>query len=557
MRANIEGGGEGLMLDLWYKNAVIYCLDVETFMDSNGDGIGDFQGLSDRLDHIEALGCTCVWLLPFYPSPNRDNGYDVTDFYGVDPRFGTLGDFVAFTHAAHDRGLRVIVDLVANHTSIEHPWFQEARRDPQSRFRDWYVWSKEEPTDLREGIVFPGVQETTWTYDELAGAWYMHRFYPHQADLNITNPAVKAEIEKIMGFWLQLGVSGFRVDAVPFLIEHRGVPDEHRPTEAPQRYLTDLRDFLAWRKAEAVLLAEANIPMNEVNDYFGVEGDRMHLIFNFLLNQHLFLAFAREDTEPIRRVMMCTPNIPPKGQWASFLRNHDELDLGRLSESERAECFSAFGPEPRMHLYERGIRRRLAPMLGGDKRRLQLAYSLMFALPGTPVFWYGEEIGMGDDLSLDERNSVRTPMQWADEPNAGFSTAEASALVRPVVSEGAFDYRRVNVADQRDQADSLLQFLERLVRIRRSCPEVGWGRCVVLPTTETSVLALRYDWEGTTTVILHNIADRVVQCTLSPDFEHLRHLFSNQNDREAHDGRSPIALDGFGFRWMRATGVRR
>src|SRR5919106_1254536 len=333
------------MLDLWYKNAVIYCVDVETFMDSNGDGIGDFPGLSDRLDHIEALGCTCVWLLPFYPSPNRDNGYDVTDFYGMDPRLGTLGDFVAFTHAAHDHGLRVIVDLFANHTSTEHPWFQQARRDPDSRLRDWYVWSKEEPKDLREGLVFPGVQETTWTYDELAEAWYMHRFYPHQADLNITNPAVKKEIEKVMGFWLQLGVSGFRVDAVPFLIEHRGVPDEHRPTEAPQRYLTDMRDFLAWRKAEAVLLAEANIPMHEVNEYFGVEGDRMHVIFNFLLNQHLFLALAREDAEPIRRVMMDTPNIPPKGQWASFLRNHDEVDLGRLSQSERAECFSAFGPE--------------------------------------------------------------------------------------------------------------------------------------------------------------------------------------------------------------------
>src|ERR671913_1725629 len=452
------------MLDLWYKNAVIYCLDVETFMDSDGDGVGDFQGLADRLDHVEDLGATCVWLLPFYPTPNRDNGYDVTDFYAVDPRLGTFGDFVAFTHAAHDRGLRVIIDLVANHTSIDHPWFQEARRDPTSRYRDWYVWSKEKPKDLHEGMVFPGVQDATWSYDELAQAWYMHRFYEHQADLNIANPEVREELEKVMGFWLQLGVSGFRLDAVPFLIEYRGVPAEERPKEDPHEHLARMRDFLSWRRAEAMLLAEANITMDQVDEYFGPSGDRLHMIFNFMLNQHLFLSLTRKDAEPIRRVMAQTPAIPPKSQWASFLRNHDELDLGRLSDEERAECFAAFGPEPHMQAYQRGIRRRLAPMLGGDARRLKLAYSLMFALPGTPVFWYGEEIGMGDDLSLPERNSVRTPMQWADEENAGFSKADADRLVRPVVSEGPFSYRAVNVAMQRAQPGSLMDELQRLIR---------------------------------------------------------------------------------------------
>jgi maltose alpha-D-glucosyltransferase/alpha-amylase len=249
------------MLDLWYKNAVIYCLDVETFMDSNGDGVGDFQGLTDRLDHIEALGATCIWLLPFYPTPNRDNGYDVTDFYAVDPRLGTLGDFVAFTHAARDRGLRIIVDLVANHTSIDHPWFQDARRSPSSRYRDWYVWSKEKPENIHEGVIFPGVQEAIWTYDDVAGAWYMHRFYKHQADLNIANPEVREELDRVMGFWLQLGVSGFRLDAVPFLIEYRGLPKHEQPQRDPHEYLSHLRDFLSWRKAEAILLAEANIPM--------------------------------------------------------------------------------------------------------------------------------------------------------------------------------------------------------------------------------------------------------------------------------------------------------
>lgn len=546
------------MLDLWYKNAIIYCVDVETFMDSNGDGIGDFGGLADRLDHVEALGATCIWLLPFYPTPNRDNGYDVTDFYAVDPRLGTLGDFVAFTHAAHDRGLRVIIDLVANHTSVDHPWFQEARHDPNSRYRDWYVWSKDKPENIHEGVVFPGVQDTTWTYDEVARAWYMHRFYPHQADLNIANPEVREEIEKVMGFWLQLGVSGFRLDAVPFLIEYRGVPEEERPKEDPHDYLDRMRDFASWRRAEAMLLAEANITMDQVDEYFGPTGDRLHMIFNFMLNQNLFLALSRKDAEPIRRVMAQTPAIPPKSQWASFLRNHDELDLGRLADSERGEVFSAFGPTPEMQAYERGIRRRLAPMLDGDERRLKQAFSLMFALPGTPVLWYGDEIGIGEDLSLPERNSVRTPMQWADEPNAGFSAGSAERLVRPVVSGGAFDYRRVNVAAQRDLDGALMSTVQRLVRTRRACPEVGWGRCEVLETGETGVLALRYDWQGETVLILHNLGDREVEVKVSLErIGRLRPLLCDQDDRAMRNASDPISLNSYGYRWFRAQGERR
>ncbi|MDQ4137099.1 MAG: alpha-amylase family protein [Pseudomonadota bacterium] len=546
------------MLDLWYKNAVIYCVDIETFMDSNGDGVGDFEGLAHRLDHIEALGATCVWLLPFYPTPNRDNGYDVMDFYGVDPRLGTLGDFVAFTRAAHDRGLRVIIDLVVNHTSIDHPWFQEARRDPASRYRDWYIFSKEKPKNIREGVVFPGVQDATWTYDRTAKAWYMHRFYEHQADLNIANPAVREEIEKVMGFWLQLGVSGFRLDAVPFLIEYRGVPAEQQPKQDPHLYLKDMRDFLTWRRAEAMMLAEANITMDQVDEYFGPQGDRLHVIFNFMLNQHLFLALARGDAEPIRRVMARTPAIPHSAQWATFLRNHDELDLGRLTDAERTEAFAAFGPKPHMQAYERGIRRRLAPMLGGDERRIKLAFSLMFALPGTPVIWYGDEIGMGDDLSLPERNSVRTPMQWADEPNAGFSTASTKNLVRPVVSRGSFRYRDVNVAAQRDLDSSLMDTVQRLVRTRRSCPEVGWGECRVIDTDETGVLALRYDWRGESLLIVHNLADQEAEVKVGFEgAKRLKPLFSNRDDRTMRDAAKPIPLDPYGFRWFRADGERR
>jgi maltose alpha-D-glucosyltransferase / alpha-amylase len=543
--------------DLWYKNAVIYCLDVETFMDSDGDGVGDFQGLADRLDHIEDLGATCVWLLPFYPSPNRDNGYDVTDFYGVDPRLGTLGDFVAFMHAAEDRGLRVIVDLVANHTSIDHPWFQEARRGPNSRYRNWYIWSKEKPENIHEGVVFPGVQEAIWSYDEVAGAWYMHRFYEHQADLNIANPEVKTELEKVMGFWLQLGVSGFRVDAVPFLIEYHGLPEHQQPKEDPHRYLNDLRDFLSWRRAEAVLLAEANIKNDQIDEYFGPTGDRMQMIFNFMLNQHVYLALARGDAEPIRRVMREQPLIPKNSQWATFLRNHDELDLGRLTEAERAECFAAFGPEKHMQAYGRGIRRRLAPMLG-DARRLKLAFSLMFALPGTPMIWYGEEIGMGDDLSLPERNSVRTPMQWSDEPNAGFSRAAPDKLVRPVVVESPFDYRRINVAAQRDAPGSLMEHVQRAIRTRRGCPEIGWGETEVLDTSEECVLAIRCNWRGETIVTLHNLAERRVEVRTRLDgIDKLRPIFCNDNHRQMRDAAEPIVLDAYEFRWFRAGGERR
>ncbi|HET9200329.1 MAG TPA: alpha-amylase family protein, partial [Dehalococcoidia bacterium] len=382
--------------DRWYKNAIVYCLDVETFQDSDGDGVGDFQGLVSRLDYLWSLGVSCVWLLPFYPSPNRDNGYDVIDYYGVDPRLGNLGDAAEFLQGANERGIKVIIDLVVNHTSDQHPWF-EAARDRDSQYREYYVWSDEEPADAEEGVVFPGVQESTWTFDEKAGAYYHHRFYKHQPDLNIGNQKVRQEIRRIMGFWLALGVSGFRIDAAPFLIELPSAGKDDLTFE----YLDDFYGFLSWHSAGAILLAEANVTHDQVLEYFG-DGDRMQMIFNFFLNQHVFLALARGEAEPIVRALKKQPNIPPTAQWANFLRNHDEIDLGRLTEKERQECFEAFGPEPYMQLYERGVRRRLAPMLGGDRRRIEMAFSLAFSLPGTPVIWYGDEIGMGEDLSLPE-----------------------------------------------------------------------------------------------------------------------------------------------------------
>ncbi len=537
------------MLDLWYKNAVFYCLDVDAFMDGNGDGIGDFQGLTDRLDHLEALGITCVWLTPFYKTPDRDNGYDVTDFYAVDPRLGSLGDFVSFARAARHRGLRVIVDLVVNHTSIDHPWFQAARSDPASPFRDWYVWSDEKPADADEGVVFPGVQQSTWTWDEQAKAYYFHRFYWHQADLNIANPAVREEIEKIMGFWLELGVSGFRIDAVPFLIEYTGL--KHHPDGDPHEYLTEIRDFLSWRKAEAVILAEANIPMDQADEYFG-NGDRMTMVFHFMLNQRLFLALARGDGRPVTDMLRHTPKIPKTAQWAHFLRNHDELDLGRLSEDERQEVFRAFGPEPDMQIYKRGIRRRLGPMLNGDHRRIAVAFSLMFALPGTPVLWYGDEIGMGEDLSLSERNSVRTPMQWNGRPNAGFSRADAGSLNRPVVSEGPFGFDKVNVALQRDDPNSLLEQVRRMIRERRAHPEIGWGSYEIVDSGQDSVVALRQTWQGNSVVTLHNLADRQVQAQLDlADHGPVKALLASPGVAPPASSDQAVCLEPYGFCWLK------
>ena len=397
-----------MIKDLWYKNAIVYCLSVATYMDANGDGVGDFQGLMRRLDYLHGLGITAIWLMPFQGSPGRDSGYDISDYYCVNPAYGTLGDFVEFTHAAKQRGIRILIDLVVNHTSDEHPWFQEARRDPSSKYRDWYIWSDKKPPHADEGMVFPGVQKSTWTHDRVAKQWYFHRFYDFQPDLNTSNPAVQAEILKIMGFWIQLGVSGFRMDAVPFVIGTKG-PDVTRPREQYDMLRT-FREFLQWRVGDSIILAEANVLPNTDMQYFGDDGDRMHMMFNFQVNQNLFFALASSDTRPLIKALQRTESRPDSGQWGIFLRNHDELDLGRLTEAQRQKVFEAFGPNKQDQLYDRGIRRRLAPMLGGDRRRLELAYSLMFTLPGTPVLRYGDELGMGDDLSLPERTCGRTPM---------------------------------------------------------------------------------------------------------------------------------------------------
>lgn len=541
-----------IIADLWYKNAVIYSLDLQSFMDSNGDGVGDFEGLSRRLDYLEALGVDAIWIAPFQPTPNRDNGYDVSDYYGVDPRHGSSGDFVEFMHQAGNRGIKVLIDLVVNHTSDQHRWFQSARSDPQSEYRDWYIWSKKRPKDWNKGMVFPGIQTETWTYDEKAKEWYFHRFYNFQPDLNMDNPDVRAEVRRVIGYWLQLGVAGFRVDAVPFLLE--SVVDGEIQPKPDFDHLYDIHRFMQWRRGDGVLLGEANVTPANTKRYFGEHGAGIQMMFNFWVNQRLFYALATGDARPLVTGLRQTQAIPSMSQWANFLRNHDELDLGRLSDEERQAVFDRFAPEERMQLYHRGIRRRLAPMLG-SRPQLEFAHSLLFALPGTPVLRYGDEIGMGDDLSLNERESVRTPMQWSEERNAGFSVADRP--VTPVIDSGPFGYRAVNVEAQRRDPTSMLNFTRKMIRLRHETPEVGWGDWTILRTGSRHVLAIRYDWRGNSVVTLHNFDASPCEVSIRVGTEEGQQLTNLLEDEilVGRGGKHHVRLDAHGFSWFRVGGL--
>ncbi|HEX3482908.1 MAG TPA: alpha-amylase family protein [Kofleriaceae bacterium] len=539
--------------DLWYKNAVIYCLDVGTFMDANGDGVGDFKGLMRRLDYLAGLGVTCVWLMPFQKSPRRDDGYDISDYYQVDERFGTLGDFVDFTHEARQRGIRVMIDLVVNHTSDQHPWFQAARRDKRSKYRDYYLWADKRPRDAGDGVVFPGVQKTTWTRDPVAGKYYFHRFYDFQPDLNTHNPEVQDEIRKIMGFYLQLGVCGFRMDAMPFVIQSKGAGKrivEH------YTMLRSFREFLQWRSGDAIILAEANVVPDVSINYFGDDGDRLHMMFNFWVNQRVFYALATADSRPLRKALDQTRRRPPTGQWANFLRNHDELDLGRLDDAQRQRVFDAMAPAATMQLYNRGIRRRLAPMLDGDRRRIEVAYSLLFTLPGTPVIRYGDELGMGDNLRLKERNCARTPMQWSTEPHAGFTRSDQPIL--PVIEDGPYGFHKVNAAEQRRDPQSMLNWTERIIRMRKEVPEIGWGKFTLIDAGHDAVIAIRYDWRNNSVVTLHNLGSEAIEIRLrlgDARAHTLVNLLSEDHSEANRRGQHTIVLEPYGYRWYRVGGL--
>jgi trehalose synthase len=543
----------GITADVWWKNSVIYCLDVQTFADSDGDGIGDFGGLTERIDYLAGLGVTCIWLMPFYPTADLDDGYDISEHYAVDSRLGSFGDFTEFVAIAHDRGMRVIADLVVNHTSDQHPWFQSARAGRDSRFREFYVWQDEVPEDGPSGVVFPGEQAGVWTFDPKADQYYLHRFHHHQPDLNVASERVRTEIRKVMGFWMAQGLSGFRVDAVPFLLEVDGVDEEMEL--APHQYLRDLRAFMQRRDGGAVLVGEVNLPADEQREFFGDEnGDELNMLFDFLGMQATFLALAREESAPIAKALRGRPELPRESSFASFLRNHDELTLDKLTDKERQEVFDAFGPDPDMQLYDRGLRRRLPPMLGGDPQRIRMAYSLMFSMPGAPTLFYGEEIGMGENLEIDGRLAVRTPMQWEDGPTAGFTTAPASALTRPVPDDDAYGPDAVNVRDQRTDPGSLLNWFERLIRLRKELPEVGWGTFTVMSSGEPSVLALRFDWEDRTLVTLHNLAARKARASVKVDATHLVDLLGAVKPVTVRNGTARIDLAAYDYRWLRPVG---
>ncbi|HEX4719239.1 MAG TPA: alpha-amylase family protein [Thermoleophilaceae bacterium] len=538
--------------DQWWKNAIVYCLDVETFIDSDSDGVGDFRGLIRQVDYIAGLGVNCIWLMPFQPSPDCDDGYDITDYYSVDPRLGTLGDFVEFVRTANDRGIRVVIDLVLNHTSIEHPWFQDARSSRDDPKRGWYVW-RDEPSDVPKGLFFPNRETSNWAFDEEAGQWYLHRFYSFQADLDTANPEVRDEIARILGYWLQLGVSGFRLDAVPALLETSGLPE--RVSEDPREWLRCLRTFVNRRRGDAALLGELNVNLTDLAGYFGEHGDLLHMQFAFLMNQQLWLALAREEAEPLEAVIRELPKVPPDNAWATFLRNHDELTLDKLTAAQRDEIFAAFGPKKNMQVYGHGLRRRLAPMLDGDPDRLRLAWSLVFSLPGTPVILYGDEIGLGENLALDDRMAVRVPMQWSGDPSGGFSTAAAKDLVRPLAT-GKFGPKDVNVAEQRREEDSLLNWMARLIRRRRESPEFGWGAVTLLETQSPSLFAHRCDWEGSTVIAVHNLGEARTEATITLDDDVL--AIDDMLEAREHEildgGKLKARLGRYGYLWLR---VRR
>lgn len=538
--------------NFWYKNSIIYNLEIGVFKDSDGDGRGDINGLIRQLDYLKMLGVDVIWLAPFQPSPGADDGYDVADYYGVDPKLGTSGDFAELMHQVRKRGMRVIMDLVINHTSDQHPWFRNARSARDARYRDWYVWSPAKPRDGDKGMVFPGVQKSVWSLDSTTREYYYHRFYHFQPDLNFMNPEVMQEIQRIIGYWLNQGISGFRLDAVPFIIE---VP--HTGSEKPKldfKFLKDIRQFTQSRQADAAILGEANVAPKESVSYFGEDGEGIQLMFNFFANQHLFYAFATGDLKPFKKAMEETSEISQSSQWAYFLRNHDEIDLGRLTSQQRERIYAAMGPDTNMQLYDRGIRRRLAPMMHNDRRRLEMAYSLLFSLPGAPVIRYGEELGMGDDLRLKERLSVRTPMQWSADKNAGFTTADPA--FRPVIDQGAYGFKAINAEKQWRDSTSLLSRVSALIGMRKACPEIGLGQFTLLESGSKDILAIRYDYEGKSLIILHNFADAPRKAAFTTGIQgKLYNLADRNGDQEPAGSRLSIELPAYGYRWYRVGSI--
>jgi maltose alpha-D-glucosyltransferase / alpha-amylase len=489
--------------NLWYKDAVIYQLHVRTFSDSNGDGIGDFAGLTQRLDYLQDLGITAIWLLPFYPSPLRDDGYDIADYSSVHPSYGSLDDFKTFLTAAHNRGIRIIIEMVLNHTSDQHPWFKEARSSHDNPKRDWYVWSE---TDTRyEGvpIIFVDTETSNWAWDPISKSYYWHRFFSHQPDLNFDNPAVLEAMWEVMRFWLDLGVDGFRFDAVPYLVEREGTLCQNLPET--HAIIRNLRKRLDQAYPGRMLLAEANNWPDDVRPYFG-DGDEFHAAFHFPLMPRMFMSVKLEDRKPIIDVLEKTPEIPGTCQWCIFLRNHDELTLEMVTDVERDYMYDEYAVDKTMRI-NRGIRRRLAPMMDNDRRRIELLNGLLMSMPGTPIVYYGDEIGMGDNIYLGDRNGVRTPMQWNGERNAGFSSADPERLYSPVISNAVYGSQVINVDSQERSGHSLLRWMKSLIQLRNTFQVFGRGTIQFLKPSNHRVLAYVRQLGDETVLIVNNLSN--------------------------------------------------
>ena len=510
---------------LWFKHAVIYEVHIRAFYDSNADGIGDIPGLIEKLGYLQDLGVTCLWLLPMYPSPLKDDGYDIADYYSIHKDYGTLQDFQRLVDEAHKKNIRVLTELVVNHTSDAHPWFQEARRDPNSPKRNWYVWSDTDDKYKGARIIFTDTERSNWTFDPIAKQYYWHRFFSHQPDLNYDNPEVQEEILNVMKFWLDIGVDGFRCDAVPYLFEREGTTCENLPET--HAFLKRLRARIDAEYKDRILLAEANQWPADVRKYFG-EGDEFHMGFHFPVMPRLFMAIRREERTPIVEIMQQTPDIPPNCQWAIFLRNHDELTLEMVTDEDRDYMYTAYATDPRMRL-NLGIRRRLAPLLDNGRRRIELMHSLLFTLPGTPVMYYGDEIGMGDNIYLGDRNGVRTPMQWTGDRNAGFSRCEPARLYFPVIADPVFGYQALSVESHQKVASSLLNWVKDLIRVRQRYPVFGDGKLTFIQSPNRRVLAfIRSDASSHILVV----------CNLS------RHAQPAELDLSAYKDWSPVELFG-------------
>src|SRR6266513_619535 len=483
---------------LWYKDAIIYQTHVKSFRDENADGYGDFRGLTERLDYIQQLGATCVWLLPFYPSPLRDDGYDISSYESINSTYGSIDDFQRFLDAAHARDLKVITELVINHTSDQHPWFQRARRAPKdSRERNWYVWSDDPNKYAGARIIFTDTETSNWTWDPVAQQFFWHRFFSHQPDLNFDNPEVLEAVKNVMRFWLKMGVDGLRLDAIPYLIERHGTNCENLPET--HVLLKDLRHALDAEFENRIFLAEANQWPPDVRPYFG-DSDECHMAFHFPVMPRMYMALRKEDRTPIVDIMRQTPAIPADCQWAIFLRNHDELTLEMVTDEERDYMYKEYARESRMRINV-GIRRRLAPLMDNGRRRIEIMNALLMSMPGTPIIYYGDEIGMGDNVYLGDRNGVRTPMQWSTDRNAGFSEADTAALFSPVLADPPYSYHNVNVGAQERTMTSLLRWMRRLVAIRKKYRAFGRGTFQALDPNNRRVL-----------VFLRRYGDEVILC---------------------------------------------